>query len=413
MKLIKTPEDHAAALRRFDVLASRGDDLTAKQQDELEHLLLLIQDYERKHHPVPPPTPVEAIRFRMEQMGYKQKDLAVLVGGSSRASEILSGKRGLTPAMMRRLRDEWGIPADSLLGTAADDETAETPAGETKSAPAWNPDDFPVRQMFDHGYFVWATGAWKQHRGNAAGLLSRFLRGRDSCELQPILCRQGGGAKADIHPHALEAWRWRVLQRAAETKDRPAFDMDELDEEFIEWLCALSPLPEGPRLACEALEGIGIPVIVQPRLDHTHLDGAAMLDPSGRPVIGITLRHNRFDNFWFTLLHELGHVRRHLSPDKPALFDSDIDRRKTGRVEAEADRFALDALIPSDVWESEIRHLTTSSAIRAAAKRLRRSPSILAGRLRREANDYRKHPQLVGNGELRAVFGFTGESWPK
>jgi HTH-type transcriptional regulator/antitoxin HigA len=98
------------------VVGEAEDHLTEPQQDEMEILIVLCEKYEKETQAVAPPTPLEAIRFRMEQMGYKQKDLAMLVGGAIRASEIMTGKRGLTTEMIRRLRDEWRIPADSLLG---------------------------------------------------------------------------------------------------------------------------------------------------------------------------------------------------------------------------------------------------------------------------------------------------------
>ena len=411
MKPIKTSEQHAEALSRFDRLASRGENLTEKQRDELEILAVLIEKYEDETQPVAPPTPIEAIRFRMEQMGYAQKDLANLLGGASRASEILTGKRDLSPMMMRRLRDEWGIPADSLIGG----RTPEHPEPETPEpdqSPAWDPGNYPMKQMYDRAYFPGRSRDWKNHRKDPAGLLQSLYQRTASLGRIPALCRQGGGAKSKINPYALEAWQQRVLLRAADEKKLSAFDPKALDEAFLRWLASLSCLPKGPQLACEELEGKGIAVVIEARLDETHLDGAALLTTDGCPVIGLTLRHNRLDNFWFTLFHEIGHVLLHLTPDNPALFDSEIDQKKTARIETEADRFALDTLIRPTDWE-EVRHLNFAAEIRAAAARLRIHPAVIAGRLRREENDFRKHRTLIGSGETRAAFGFTEEGWPK
>lgn len=409
MKPIKTPEQHAEALSRVDSLMSRSENLSEKQQDELEILSVLIETYEREIHAITPPTPLEAIRFRMMQMGYRQKDLAALVGGPSRASEILNEKRELTSEMMRRLRDEWGIPADSLLGGRATEPAATAvplPAG-----PAPDPKRYPMKQMYDRQYFAGTSGDWKTDRRDQPSLLGRLF---NSCFPQPTLAynRQGGGTKAKINPYALEAWRQRVIVRAEEEKQLPAWNREALDEGFLHWLVGLSCLAEGPRLARVALEEKGLAVIIEARLDETHLDGAALLTADGRPVIGLTLRHNRLDNFWFTLFHEIGHVLRHLSPETPVLFDSEIDQKKTGKIELEADRFALDTLIPPDVW-SEVRHLQYADEIRAAATKHRLGAALIAGRLRREANDYRKHPSLIGNRMARAAFGFTETTWPK
>lgn len=409
MKILKTPEQHAEALQRIRQLAVRGERLTQSQQDELDVLIVLTTKYENDTQPVSPPTPLEAIKFRMEQMGYKQKDLAELVGGASRASEIMTGKRGLTTEMMRKLRDEWHIPADSLLGGSKPDPEPSAP--DPGADGARDPKNYPMKQMYDRGYFPGRSRDWKNHRKDPAGLLQSFYRSGSGVHRELAHCRQGGGAKSKINPHALEAWQQRVLVRAAEEKKNlPAYDREALDENFLRWLAGLSSLPEGPRLACAALEDKGIAMIIEPHLDHTHLDGAAMLGAGDRPVIGLTLRHNRLDNFWFTLFHEIGHVLHHLTPETRAILDVDIDQKRTGRIETEADRFALDTLIPPDVWKEQVRQLHYAEEIRAVAKRLCVHPAVIAGRLRREANDYRMHRTLVGYDQVKAVFGIKDET---
>jgi HTH-type transcriptional regulator/antitoxin HigA len=113
-KLIKTEKEYQAALKRIEKL------MDAKPQthhgDELELLATLVELYEREHEPIPPPKPLEAIRFRMEQEGLKPKDLIPFIGSRSRVSEVLSGRRPLTLKMIRNLRRGLGIPAESLLG---------------------------------------------------------------------------------------------------------------------------------------------------------------------------------------------------------------------------------------------------------------------------------------------------------
>lgn len=408
MKLLKTPEQHAEALARIALLAARGEQLNPPERDELEVLIVLTEKYEHDTCPVLPPTPLEAIRFRMEQKGYRQKDLAGLVGGASRASEILAGKRGLTTEMIRRLRDEWHIPADSLLGgESPPDPSAPSPGVEGVR----DPKEYPVKQMYQRGYFPKYSGDWKNHGKDRAGLLHDLFRCLGGRVEQPALCRQGGGEKSKINPCALEAWQARVLIRAEEEKNSlPGYDAAALDGNFLRWLAGLSLLKDGPRLACEKLEEKGIAVIIEPHLDKTHLDGAAMLRADGRPVIGLTLRHNRLDNFWFTLFHEIGHVLKHLSARTPAILDTDIDMRKTSAVESEADGFALDTLIPPAAWQSQVRHLQYADEIRAAAAHLCVSPAVIAGRLRREANDYRLHRTLVGYGQVKAIFGIADET---
>jgi len=113
LKPIKTEKDYDVALDRLDKIFDAEPD-TAKG-DELEVLSLLIEDYEEKHYPIGPPDPIEAIKFRMEQMGLGQADLANILGHKSRASEILTRKRKLTLKMIRNLNKVLGISTDVLV----------------------------------------------------------------------------------------------------------------------------------------------------------------------------------------------------------------------------------------------------------------------------------------------------------
>ena len=114
VKLIRTEEDYQKALERLEVIfnAKRG----TKEGDELELLSLLIENYEAETEgEYPDPDPVEAIKYRMEQMGLEQKDLVKILGLKSRASEILSRKRQLSLNIIRKLNEVLGIPAEILI----------------------------------------------------------------------------------------------------------------------------------------------------------------------------------------------------------------------------------------------------------------------------------------------------------
>ena len=113
MKIIKTEKEYQAALSRLEeIFDSKKDSKTA---DELELLSLLIEKYEDEISPIDLPDPIEAIKFRMDQLGYKQKDLAQAIGLKSRVSEILNKKRKLTIDMIRKLHDTLGIPTEVLI----------------------------------------------------------------------------------------------------------------------------------------------------------------------------------------------------------------------------------------------------------------------------------------------------------
>ncbi|RKS93983.1 HTH-type transcriptional regulator/antitoxin HigA [Flavobacterium limicola] len=113
IKPIKTENDYNQALERLEVIfdAKKG----SSEGDELEVLGILIDQYENEHFPIGMPDPIEAIKFRMEQMGYNQNDLANIIGLKSRASEILNRKRKLSLEMIRQLHEQLNIPTDVLI----------------------------------------------------------------------------------------------------------------------------------------------------------------------------------------------------------------------------------------------------------------------------------------------------------
>jgi len=113
VKLIKTKKEYQQAMERLEMLfdAKKG----TEEGDELEILSILIEKYENEHFPIDLPDPIEAIKFRMEQLGYNQGDLAKVVGLKSRASEILNKKRKLSLDMIRELHKKLHIPTDVLI----------------------------------------------------------------------------------------------------------------------------------------------------------------------------------------------------------------------------------------------------------------------------------------------------------
>lgn len=115
IKPIKTQKDYQAALKEIENLwnAKKG----TKKADKLEVLATLVEAYENEKYPILSPNPIDAIKFRMEQMGLKNQDLAIYMGGKNRVSEILRGKRKLTVEMIRNLHKHLKIPAESLIAS--------------------------------------------------------------------------------------------------------------------------------------------------------------------------------------------------------------------------------------------------------------------------------------------------------
>jgi HTH-type transcriptional regulator / antitoxin HigA len=113
IKVIKTEKDYQQSLKRLEEIFDAPID--SPEGDEAEILSILIEKYEDKHYPIGLPDPIEAIKFRMEQMDMKKSDLAEIIGYKSRVSEIFSKKRKLTLDMIRKLHDRLKIPYETLI----------------------------------------------------------------------------------------------------------------------------------------------------------------------------------------------------------------------------------------------------------------------------------------------------------
>jgi HTH-type transcriptional regulator/antitoxin HigA len=152
-------------------------------------------------------------------------------------------------------------------------------------------------------------------------------------------------------------------------------------------------------------------------LDHlprTHLDGAALQRADGTPVIGLTLRYDRLDNFWFCLMHELAHIGRHMNAIRNEAFIDDLSLRDVKGLrrdprEDEADQWAENGLIPDDVWNtSRVKDDPSPLAVMELAQSLGIHPAIVAGRVRHHTQNFRLLSHFVGTGAVRGQL-HTGE----
>ncbi len=219
--------------------------------------------------------------------------------------------------------------------------------------------------------------------------------------------RQTGHVRSGRHvdQYALAAWTVRVVRCAEQVKTPVQYEPGSITIEVLREVARLSWSDQGPRLAQEFLaKRLGIPLVVEAHLPATHVDGAAIQGPKG-PVIGMTARHDRLDNFWYCLMHELVHVARHFTPEARRFYD-DLDAGPAQDVrEEEADELARDALIPRDAWlASPVRSLHSAEAVHDLASRLQIHPAIVAGRVRHESRRFRVLGGLVGQGDVRKLF---------
>jgi HTH-type transcriptional regulator / antitoxin HigA len=396
VKVLKSEQDHAAALARLYALMNVDPSSGSADEAELDLLALVIEDYERKRIPAPVVDPVQAIEFRLDQQGLSRKDLIPYIGSAPKVSEVMRRKRPLSLAMIRRLYQGLGIPADVLIADMGSDWQSE-------SDPDLDFSRFPFAEMQSRGCFGELRRSVRELKDYAEEtikpLLQTLMPEPPAAALMRAPLHQRGKRKAD--EYSLLAWRLCVLKRAR-TVSRNAFVVGSLNPDELRDIARLSSFAEGPRLAQERLAQLGIALVIEPHFPKTYLDGAALLD-QGRPVVALTLRHDRLDNFWFTLLHELAHVALHLSEDQP-LFIDDLEATTGERLEAEADALAQQALIPADIWAgAAVLKTQAADDALALAQQLRIHPAIVVGRLRRETGDYKSLSGLVARAPKPSV----------
>lgn len=112
---IRTEADYEKVLERIDVLMELEPEIGSREGDELEILALLVEKYEEHHWQIAPPDPIEAIKYRMEEMGLKQKDLVPIIGSKSKVSEVLNRKIGLSLSMISNISAQLHIPLEVLV----------------------------------------------------------------------------------------------------------------------------------------------------------------------------------------------------------------------------------------------------------------------------------------------------------
>ncbi len=397
---VRTEEDYEAALARIDELMEAEPN--TPEDDELDVLVSLVERYEENHHPIGPPDPVAAIEFRMDQANLTQRDLVPYIGSRAKVSEVLSGKRAITMAMARALHRHLGIPAEALL---------EDPSGlmdPTLSEIEWH--RFPLREMARRGWIEELSDLTDRAEEVMRALIDR-AGGQKVAVAAMFRKNDHRRINAKTDEYALSAWCLQVLARANERQPSVQYKKGTVTPDLLRDIARLSSAHRGPVQAVEVLGECGIAVQTVRHLRRTHLDGAALRLSDGRPVIGLTLRYDRIDNFWFTLLHELAHVGLHLDAngEDGGFVDDHTLRRADGgsgdAMETAADQWAEDALIPPGMWADSAAYFNPNpAAVVDLAMEAGVHPAIIAGKVRYAENNYRLLSQFVGTGRVRKLF---------
>jgi HTH-type transcriptional regulator / antitoxin HigA len=359
-------------LEAREVLAQLMNDNTEGQQDdEIEVQASLIDHFEATHLPIDAPDPISAIRFRMAESGLAPRDLEPYIGSRARVSEVLSGKRSLSLDMIRSLHAGLRIPYESLI------EGSRSRVSFRTSESCFAASDLNSPPLF----FEYANNAPAKDLALALHRRTRTQRAAQKTD-------QG----------ALLLWQAEVTRKAAEHTLSVSYSPSSLSASVLRKIAILSSRRDGPEKAIEALRSLGVLAVFVPAFSGTFLDGATFLDESERPVIGLTLRNDRLDSLWFTLLHELAHIHLHYDILRMprAIFVDDIEVRAHTTEESEADDLARTSLIPDSIL-SQVRwdKYTTTDEIHAVASRARVNASVVAGRWQRDFQNYRKFARMI------------------
>jgi HTH-type transcriptional regulator / antitoxin HigA len=392
MRVIKNDRQYEEYLERLRRLLAEPHPPGSRSGDAVELLSILLERYEEERYALTAVDPIDAISLKMAEMGLSQKDLAKTLGSASRASEILNRRRALSLEHIRILNRELKIPAEVLIGQG---QPSEALSDEDLK-------QLPLREMVRRGWFEDV----KLDSQGALAQVREFLA-RVSIGSTPVFMRRSiYGGIAEATRLSTYAWLARVVLRARQQKRQSArFVASALTTEFMQQVAKLSCADQGPVLAQEFLAMKGITLVVERELSGMKLDGAVIRDDDGAPIVGLTLRYDRLDNFWFTLMHELAHLQKHFGTQAVAFVDDISNLDSTDLREREADALAAESLISRSVWSrSDAARLRTSAAVVALAGELRISPAIVAGRIRRETGNYKILTRHLGQGEARRHF---------
>ncbi|MFA6183592.1 MAG: ImmA/IrrE family metallo-endopeptidase [Parcubacteria group bacterium] len=395
IKVIKTEEDYQEAIKLVENLMDKNPDPNSENGEKLSLLITLIKDYESKIIPESLPDPIDAILFRMEQQNLKPSDLVPYIGSRSKVSEILSRKRQLTLSMIRALEAGLGIPAKVLLKEADEFRNTENIV--------WN--RFPLKEMIRRGYLEKLSTI-----SDIKTVMENFFApvGSPAC-LSGMLRKTNYRSTRPMDKHALVVWSTIVVRKASKIKNVSPFKSELINLTFMQELAKLSIRENGPVAARNFLKKYGIILIIEPHFTQTYLDGATILTNKNKPIIGLTIRHNRLDNFWFTLMHELAHIALHYNQGSDFFYD-DLDNTDINITEDEADKLASEALVPEGRWEvSPASLMPNSMAAKSLARELGIHIAIVAGKMRRAGGNYIYLNNIINQAKVKEYF--PEEKW--
>lgn len=325
--------------------------------------------------------------------GYSQRDLAWRLGVKEQQIQRYEADRYATISLKNYAR------IAVLLGVQLKAEIVSNPAFRGLDTVIEDVSKEQIRKILKHG----RQNGWFADEIDEPELRRQIAENRIFFG-SPSLLRTGLSVRDHSDDALLHAWRAQVAQRARSILKTQSIQFDPLDINWLPELTKASAGQNGPLLARDMLSEHGVLLIAEPQIPGLAIDGAAFLDGE-TPVIGLTLRKDTVDNFWFTLMHELGHVYLHYRTGLTAGFFDQSEAESIDQQENEADTFAQNLLIPDEQWRSSAARISRSpKVIEKFAADLGISSAIVFGRIRKEQNDYRIFSNRVGANTVRKQF---------
>ncbi len=329
--------------------------------------------------------PGEFIRDELEARGWTQADLAEVLGRPAKTiSEILLGKKAITPETAKGLGEAFGVDPQfwmNLEGAYRLSQVKEETGEVSRRAKLY--ETAPVKDMIRRH---WIREAISIDDLEKEVLEFYGVRTVDEIASLSLMAAARKSTSYDVTTPPQQAWLCRAARMASALKvssyRRDRFD--QLIGELLRFTTSEQEARRVPRLLAE----FGIRFIVIEHLPRTRIDGAALWVDRDSPVVALSLRLDRIDSFWFTLLHELGHIYH----NHAQMIDSDIAGEGMSGAgdlsedEAMANEFARDHLVPKHEIESfiaRVRPLYSRTRINQFANRIRVHPGIIVGQLQR------------------------------
>lgn len=342
--------------------------------------------------------PGEFLREELEAREWSQQELADILERPARlVSELISAKRAITPETARGLADAFGTSAEYWMNLESQYQLSKVQvANDHVARKARLYSKFPVREMLRRG--------WVRASENLDVLEQRFceffcIRSMDE---EPTLshCAKKTAPTTDVMPLQL-AWLFRVRSMAAQQRV-PAYSRERLLA-AVGKLKALVLAPEETRHVPRILAEAGVRLVFVEPMPGSKIDGACFWLDAEKPVIGMTLRFDRIDNFWFVLRHEIEHVIQEDGKLGEAVIDIDIGDEKVSLPDYEirANQAGADFCVPTDQLENFIARVQpyfSEQKVLLFAQRINVHPGLVVGQLQRKLdrhNFLRKHQVKV------------------